>query len=231
MNIPLCFLLDQVNLKVKDNIPSIASAIIRSIMEVSHTVETEELMTCLQIQLYHPQQASRALYRMLPLDTRHKLQAEDPVRLGRDAQACTFVLADPRVSRKQLSLQAYRTSNSSDMLFSVQNLSQKGRVTVNGFELGFLERAELPGKALIRFGEYEMLIRRENGEAKGSFEVEFGVLAVPPSREMGMVVPNMVPVLDTGSDLSTNGIPPLMSQGPMEMDETIMYQSGSALLS
>ncbi|CAB1345295.1 unnamed protein product [Coregonus sp. 'balchen'] len=133
-------------------------------MEVSQTVETEELMTCLQIQLYHPQQASRALYCMLPLDTRHKHQAEDPMRLGRDAQACTFALADPR---------------------------------------------------------YEMLIRRENGEARGSFEVEFGVLAVPPSREMGM--PSMVPVVDTGSDLSTNDIPPLMSHGPMEMDETIMY--------
>ncbi|XP_041723956.2 TRAF-interacting protein with FHA domain-containing protein A-like [Coregonus clupeaformis] len=198
-------------------------------MEVSQTVETEELMTCLQIQLYHPQQASRALYCMLPLDTRHKHQAEDPMRLGRDAQACTFALADPRVSRKQLSLQAYRTSNSPDIIFSVQNLSQKNffrsrhwvRVTVNGSELGFLERAELPDKALIRFGEYEMLIRRENGEARGSFEVEFGVLAVPPSREMGM--PSMVPVVDTGSDLSTNDIPPLMSHGPMEMDEIIMY--------
>ncbi|XP_041723957.2 TRAF-interacting protein with FHA domain-containing protein A [Coregonus clupeaformis] len=198
-------------------------------MEVSQTVETEELMTCLQIQLYHPQQASRALYCMLPLDTRHKHQAEDPMRLGRDAQACTFALADPRVSRKQLSLQAYRTSNSPDMIFSVQNLSQKVRMKVNGSELGFLERAELPDKALIRFGEYEMLIRRENGEAKGSFEVEFGVLAVPPSREMGMGVPSMMPVMDTGSDLSTNGIPPLMSHGPMEMDETIMYQSCTAL--
>ncbi|XP_024229351.1 TRAF-interacting protein with FHA domain-containing protein A [Oncorhynchus tshawytscha] len=198
-------------------------------MELPHTMETEELMTYLQIQLYHPQQASKALYRLLPLDARHKHPAEDPLRLGRDAHGCTFALADPRVSRKQLALQAYLTANSPDMLFSVQNLSQKGHVTVNGSELRYLERAELPNKALVRFGEYELLIRRENGEAKGSFEVEFGVLAVPPSREVG--VPSIVPVMDTGSDHSNNGIPPLMSHGPIEMDETIMYQSCSMFLS
>ncbi|XP_010886059.1 TRAF-interacting protein with FHA domain-containing protein A [Esox lucius] len=200
-------------------------------MEVTQNVETEELMTCLQIQLYHPQQASKALYRLLPLDTRHKHPAEDPVRLGRDAQACTFALADLRVSRKQLALQAYRTASSPNMLFSAQNLSQKGRVTVNGLALGYLERAELPNKALIRFGEYEMLIRHDNGDAKGSFEVEFGVLAVPPSREMGVGTPNTVPVMDTGSDDLNNGVPQLRSPGPMEMDETVMYQSCSVFLS
>ncbi|KAJ8008372.1 hypothetical protein DPEC_G00104140 [Dallia pectoralis] len=200
-------------------------------MDATQNVETEELMTCLQIQLYHPLQASRAPYRLLPLDTRRKHPAEDPVRLGRDAQACTFALADPRVSRKQLALQAYRTASSSDMLFSVQNLSQKGRVTVNGSALEYLERAQLPEKALIRFGEYEMLILHDNGDAKGSFEVEFGVLTVSPSREMGVGTPNTTPVMESGSDNFNNSIPPLRSPGPMEMDETVMYQSCSVFLS
>lgn len=197
-------------------------------MEVSQTADTEEeLLTRLSIRLYHPQQASRALYRLLPLD-RHKHPAEDPLRLGRDGQACSFALADPRVSRKQLALQAYRTPQNPEMLFSVQNLSQKGRVTVNGGALGHLERVELPDKALLRFGEYEMLIHREPGEAKGSFEVEFTVLEVPPSREMGMGVPNMAPVIDTGLGCGTiHSLPAsLVSQEPLEMDnETVMYQS------
>ncbi|KAM6949320.1 TRAF-interacting protein with FHA domain-containing protein A [Aplochiton taeniatus] len=198
-------------------------------MELSQGLETEELMTCVQIQFYHPQQASRAPYRLLPLGTRHKHQAEDPLRLGRDSQACTFALHDTKVSRKQLSLQAYRSARSPEIFFTVQNLSQKGRLSVNGSVLGYLERMDLPDKALIRFAEYEVLICREVGEAIGSFEVEFGVLTVPPSRETGMGVPSMTPVMDTGYTdtglLVTNGFPAdLMSRGPSEMDETILCQ-------
>ncbi|KAM3857830.1 TRAF-interacting protein with FHA domain-containing protein A [Diretmus argenteus] len=193
-------------------------------MEVSQTMETEEdLVTCLHIKLYHPQQSTQGLFRLLPVGNKHKHPADDPLRLGRDAQACTFPLADPRVSRKQLAFQAYRTPRGPDMLFAVQNLSQKGRVTVDGSVLGYLERTDLPGKALIRFGEYEMLVVRESGEAKGSFEVEFEVLAVPPSRETGVGVPSMTPVLETGS---TNYLPTeLRILVPSETDETFMCHS------
>lgn len=198
-------------------------------MEMSQRLETEELMTCVQILFYHPQQASRAPYRLLPLDTRHKHQAEDPLRLGRDGQHCTFALHDSKVSRKQLALQAYRSARSPEILFTVQNLSQKARLTVNGSVLGYLERTDLPDKAIVRFAEYEVLICRDVGEAIGSYEVEFGVLTVPPSRETGMGVPSMTPVMDTGYAntglLVTNGFPAdLMSRGPLEMDETIMCQ-------
>lgn len=189
------------------------------------TMETEEdLLTCLRIKLYHPQHCSRGPYRLLPLGNRHKQPAEDPLRLGRDSQACTFALADSRVSRKQLAFQAYLTPRNPEMLFTIQNLSQKGRVTVNGSVLGFLERMDLLDKALIRFGEYEMLVVREPGDAKGSFEVEFEVLAVPPSREMGVDVPSVTPVMDTGScHCVTNGFPAdLRSLGPLETDETFM---------
>uniref|UniRef100_A0A4W6CX45 Uncharacterized protein n=1 Tax=Lates calcarifer TaxID=8187 RepID=A0A4W6CX45_LATCA len=75
------------------------------------TMETEEdLLTCLHIKLYHPQQSSRGLYGLLPLGKRSRHSADDPLRLGRDAQACTYSLGDPRVSRKQLVLFAYRTT-------------------------------------------------------------------------------------------------------------------------
>ncbi|XP_026208441.1 TRAF-interacting protein with FHA domain-containing protein A [Anabas testudineus] len=195
-------------------------------MNVSQTMETEEdFLTCLHIKFYHPQQSCRGLYGLLPLGKRSVHSADDPLKLGRDNQACTYSLADPRVSRKQLALQAYRKPGSQDMLFSIQNLSQRGRLSVNSSALGYLERTDLPDKALIRFGEYEMLIIRESGEAKVTFEVEFEVLTAPPSRETCMCVPSMTPVMDTGSGVM-NGFPTAVrALGPLETDETLMYDS------
>ncbi|XP_014847031.1 PREDICTED: TRAF-interacting protein with FHA domain-containing protein A-like [Poecilia mexicana] len=189
---------------------------------VSQTMETEEdLLTFLHIKFYHPQQHCKGFYGLLPLGTRSRHSADDPLRLGRDAQACTYSLADPKVSRKQLALSAYRTPQSPDMLFSIQNLSQRGQLSVNGSSLGYLERMDLPDKALIRFLEYEMLIVRESGEAKTSFEVDMEVLTVPPSRETCTCVPGRAPVMDTGMvDQNTAGLREL---GPLETDETLIY--------
>ncbi|XP_075999933.1 TRAF-interacting protein with FHA domain-containing protein A [Genypterus blacodes] len=192
-------------------------------MDVSQTMETEEdLLTCLHIKLYHPKQTSQALYRLLPLGNRKQYSAEDPLKLGRDAQACALALVDPRVSRKNLALQAYRTPQSKDMLFTLQNLSQKGQMSVNGSVLGYLERMDLPDKALIRFGEYEVMIIRENGEAKGMFEVDLEVLACSPSRETGVCLPCMTPVMDTCICVTTDFPADLRAHGPSETDETHM---------
>lgn len=193
-------------------------------MSVSQTMETEEdLLTCLHIKLYHPQQNSRGLYGLIPLGKRSRHPADDPLRLGRDSQACTYGLVDPKVSRKQLSVQAYRSPRSPAMLFSIQNLSQRGRLAVNGSVLDYLERMELPDKALIRFGEYEMLVVRESGDAKGSFEVEFETLAVSPSRETCTCEPTTMPVMDTGSAVVNGFSSELIALGPLETDET-QYQ-------
>lgn len=191
-------------------------------MSVSRTLETEEdLLPCLHIKIYHPQQHSKGLYQSLPLGTRCRLSADDPFRLGRDDRACTFALIDARVSRKQLSLQAYRSPHSTDMLFTVQNLSNKSRLNVNGAQLDYLEKMDLPDKALVRFGEYEMLIVRESGEAKGSFEVEFEALAASPSRETC----TCEPVMDTGFWAQKNLPAELRSHGPLETDETLTCHS------
>lgn len=188
-------------------------------MSVSRTVETEEdLLSCLHFKIYHPQQHSKALYRSLPLGTRSQHSADDPLRLGRDDRACTFALADARVSRKQLSLQAFRTPHGTHLLFTVQNLSTKSRLHVNGAQLDYLEQMELPDKALLRFGEYELLVVREGGEARGAFEVEFEALAVSPSRETSP----RAPVMDTGSWVSKNLPAEFRSSGPLETDETLL---------
>ncbi|XP_059211265.1 TRAF-interacting protein with FHA domain-containing protein A [Centropristis striata] len=194
-------------------------------MNVSQTMKTEEDLTCLHIKLHHPQQNCKGLYRLLPLGNKSEHAAEDPLRLGRDAQACTFALDDGRVSRKQLAIQAYRVPKSPDMLFSIQNLSQRGQLSVNGSSLGYLEKLDLPDKALIRFDKYEMLIICELGEAKESFAVEFEVLAVPPSRETCPCVPSMTPVMDTGSCVMNSFPGELRVLGPLENDETIMCRS------
>lgn len=193
-------------------------------MSVSQAIETEEnLLTCLLIKFYHPQQHCKGLYCSLPLSTRSTHQASDPLRFGRDAQACTYTLNDLRVSRKQLAIQAYRTPQSPDMLFSIQNLSDKARLLVNGSPLVFLERMDLPAKALLRFGEYEMEIVREPGEAKATFEVEFEVLAVSPYRETCRGVPSMTPVMDTGLCLMNPADD--SARVPQEIDETLTSHS------
>lgn len=207
-------------------------------------METEEdLLTSLQIKFYHPQQNCKGFYGRLPLGTRRRHAADDPLRLGRDDQTCAYILLDPRVSRKQLALYAYHIPQSSEMLFTIQNLSQRGKLSVNSSALGYLEKMDLPDKALIRFGEYEILIIRESGEAKANFEVEFGVLAVPPSRETSLwreVLPapqtsmslwkeqgsmSLPPVMETCSDSRISLSPEDSSFGPQESDETLPCDS------
>lgn len=193
-------------------------------MSVSKTMETEEdLLPCLHIKIYHPRQHSKGLYQLLPLGSRYRHSADDPLRLGRDDGACTFALVDARVSRKQLSLQAFRSPHSADMLFTVQNLSQKSQLLVNSSALDYLEKMDLPDKALVRFGEYQMLVVRESGEAKASFEVEFEVLAGSPLTET--CVSAGTPVMDTGSWVPKSYSSELRSQGPLETDETLMCHS------
>ncbi|XP_062849395.1 TRAF-interacting protein with FHA domain-containing protein A [Trichomycterus rosablanca] len=188
-------------------------------LAVSQSMPTEEILTCLHIQLYHPDQAMQPLYSLLNLNYPYKISAEDPIRLGRDGQMCNFLLNDTHVSRKQVSFHAYRKAGSRDMRFSVQNMSQRGKVSVSGVELGHLERADLEDKALLRFGKYELLIWRDLGEAQECFEVVFEKLNIPPSREMGIDVPCRLAVMDTSVRNYQNG-PPL-SQEPLESDETL----------
>ncbi|XP_076144722.1 TRAF-interacting protein with FHA domain-containing protein A [Alosa pseudoharengus] len=186
-------------------------------MAVSQTADTEELLTCLRIQLYHSDPQN--IFNSLPMNNRFKQEAEDPVRLGRAAEACPFVLNDTKVSRKQLALMAFRAPGSTEMHFNLQNLSRKGRLQVNGIELGHLEGAELPDKALIRFGLYEMLVLREPGDCETHFEVLFECRSVPPSQEMGVGVARTVAVMESG-DVTLSWREP--SNVPSESDEFLM---------
>ncbi|XP_077084074.1 TRAF-interacting protein with FHA domain-containing protein A [Siphateles boraxobius] len=191
-------------------------------MNINSKLETEELLTCLHIHIYHPNQASRPLFQNLPLNQPYHMDAEDPLRLGRDGQTCIFVLNDTSVSRKQLSIQAYRKAGSPFLSFIIQNMSQKVKLVVGGSELRYLERAELDDKVLLRFGRYELLIWQEPGDSEHKYEVLFETCNTPPSQELGIDVPCNPPVMDTGLPLrsSENGGP--ASQEPLESDETVI---------
>ncbi|KAL6490840.1 hypothetical protein MHYP_G00011850 [Metynnis hypsauchen] len=128
-------------------------------------------------------------------------------------------LSEGKHYKKQISFQAYRKSGSADLHFTVQNISQKGKVVVNGCELGHLERVDLEDKALLRFGRYELLVLREPGESQDGFEVLFEKQNIPPSREMGMDVTFRSAVMETGMRNYQNGGP--VSQEPLEFDETM----------
>ncbi len=191
-------------------------------MNDNSKLETEELRTCLHILLFHPNQASCPLFHNLPLDQPYKMDAEDPLRLGRDGQTCIFALNDTSVSRKQLSIQAYKKAGSPFLSFMIQNMSQKVKLMVGGSELRYLERAELDDKVLCRFGRYELLIWQEPGDSENKFEVLFETCNAPPSQESGIDVPCNPPVMDTGMPWRNfeNGAP--ASQEPLESDETVV---------
>ncbi|KTG40395.1 hypothetical protein cypCar_00038347 [Cyprinus carpio] len=191
-------------------------------MNDNSKLETEELLTCLHVHLFHPNQAISPLFHNLPLNQPYKMNAEDQVRLGRDGQTCVFVLNDTSVSRKQLTIQAYRKAGSPFLSFVIQNISQKVKLMVGGSELRYLERAELDDKVLCRFGRYELLIWQEPGESENKFEVLFEICNKPPSQESGIDVPCKPPVMDTGVPWRSfeNGAP--ASQEPLESDETVV---------
>uniref|UniRef100_A0A3Q4GB96 TRAF interacting protein with forkhead associated domain n=1 Tax=Neolamprologus brichardi TaxID=32507 RepID=A0A3Q4GB96_NEOBR len=139
-------------------------------------------LPCLQIKLYHPQQSCKGFYGHLPLGTRRRHTADDPLRLGRDTEACAYILLDPRVSHKQLALYAYHIPQSSEMLFTIQNLSQRGKLSVNTSALGYLERMDLPDKIMFdvtanytHFEFMEMVYRGLYLEHKPIWLIETGL--------------------------------------------------------
>lgn len=187
-------------------------------MMVSRTVETEEdLLTSLSLQIFHPQQSVQPLFCPLPLGSKLQLDADEPLRLGRDQESCTLVLNDLKVSRKQLALSAFCPPGSREMCFAIQNLSQKAQLVVNGCALDHLERLDLPDKALVRFGLYQLLIVREPGKARGKFEVKIQVQTVSLLQDE----PQNLPIME--SSLARAAL--LDYRGPMETDETLLCVS------
>ncbi|XP_069039023.1 TRAF-interacting protein with FHA domain-containing protein A-like [Lepisosteus oculatus] len=187
--------------------------------------ETEETLTCLRIQVYHPHQSAKDVFRHLQFHRKLRHRAEDTVLFGRDAKACDVSFYDTRVSRSQFALQAFRAFERSELCFEIKHVSKRGSMAVNGLPLQHLHKVELPEKALVRFSDFQLLILKEPGESRDSFEIVFEPCAAPPCQEVGEVVPCGSPVVDSGFHSQECAVSASVSlRGPLENDERMLIK-------
>ncbi|XP_056420885.1 TRAF-interacting protein with FHA domain-containing protein A isoform X2 [Hyla sarda] len=182
-------------------------------------VDTEQTFTCLNIKMYHPLQHDRRIFSALELCKRQEIGAEEVVMFGRDVTCCKFKLLHNKVSRMQFALQFFKQINSSTMSFEIKNLSKKTKLYVDGLELTYLNKVDLPPKCLIRFGEFQMLLENEAGESEDKFAIYCEVSRFSLVQEIGypvmLAIPENGPIYQANSQpLSIPPTPP-----PVEVDE------------
>ncbi|XP_004703371.1 TRAF-interacting protein with FHA domain-containing protein A [Echinops telfairi] len=173
--------------------------------------DTEETLTCLQITLYHPDRLQAGRFQSLRFCHREKLPSHKVVNFGRHSSSCHYVFQDKQVSRIQFSLQLFRDFSSSVLSVEIKNMSQKTSLFVDNHELGYLNKVKLPPKCILRFGDYQCLVEKEDGESLTFFETQFAWS--PTSLLEENLRPLRTPVPENGSH-STLG-----STLPTEMDE------------
>ncbi|XP_072478796.1 TRAF-interacting protein with FHA domain-containing protein A [Notamacropus eugenii] len=153
--------------------------------------DTEEKLTCFQLTVYHPNQDNNNVFQGLRFFNRERLSSMEVVNFGRSSNLCHYTLQDKQVSRVQFSLQPFKQFNNSVLSFEIKNLSKKTSLLVDNMELGYLNKMDLPGRCIVRFGEYQFLMEKEDGESLEYFETRF-VLAprsLLEERHYGMPVP------------------------------------------
>ncbi|XP_073428050.1 TRAF-interacting protein with FHA domain-containing protein A [Dendrobates tinctorius] len=178
-------------------------------------VATEQTLTCLHMKMYHPNQHDPRIFSAIDLCRRQEIKAEDVVLFGRDINSCKFKLLHSKVSRMQFGLQFFKPLNSSTTSFEIKNLSKKTKLNVDGLELDYLNKVELPPKCIIRFGDFQMLMENEAGESEDKFAIYCDVSRFSLVQEIGhpvmMAIPENGPLNYQPSIPST---PP-----PVEVDE------------
>uniref|UniRef100_UPI00398F0BAB TRAF-interacting protein with FHA domain-containing protein A-like n=1 Tax=Pristiophorus japonicus TaxID=55135 RepID=UPI00398F0BAB len=130
--------------------------------------DTEETLTCLDINIYHPQ---AGVFKSLNFIEKQKYRTEALVKFGRDSKVCHFPLLDKRASRIQFAIQAFRHNESSELCFEIKNTSLKTKLSVDNAILDHLNKIDLPRKCILRFGEYQFYLEKEDGEAREHFEI------------------------------------------------------------
>ncbi|XP_041040593.1 TRAF-interacting protein with FHA domain-containing protein A [Carcharodon carcharias] len=153
--------------------------------------DTEETVTCLNINVYHPQ---AKVFKSLDYAEKQKYRAEEMIKFGRDSKICNFPLIDKRASRLQFAIQAFRHSESSELCFEIKNTSLKTKLYVNNEILDHLNKIELPKKCILRFGEYQFCLEKYDGEAREYFETFIKLSLVPFCQEANVeTLPNPGP--------------------------------------
>ncbi|XP_039396677.1 TRAF-interacting protein with FHA domain-containing protein A isoform X2 [Mauremys reevesii] len=215
-NTQACIGMSQSHLQILLNTLLRSKDVLRRIIIMSsmEEVETEETVTCLHITLYHPCQEEKQVFRSLKFHKRERCRVDEVAKFGRDSNICHYNLMDTRVSRVQFTLQFFRQLNSSELGFEIKNMSKKTKLIVDNVELDYLNKIDLPWKCIIRFGDYQLLMQRQDGESVDYFETCFELAQASLLQERHL--PSLQPIPECGISPSL-----VYSQGvrPVEMDE------------
>ncbi|KAF6307280.1 TRAF interacting protein with forkhead associated domain [Rhinolophus ferrumequinum] len=176
--------------------------------------DTEETVTCLQVTVYHPGQRQSGTFQLIKFHHRERLPSSEVVKFGRNSNTCRYTFQDKQVSRVQFSLQLFKKFDGSVLSFEIKNMSKKTSLLVDNTELGYLNKVDLPHKCMVRFGDYQLLMEKEDGESLEVFETQF--LLSPRSLLQENHWPPGRPVPEYGGYLSC--CPP--STSPTETDES-----------
>ncbi|KAM6221785.1 TRAF-interacting protein with FHA domain-containing protein A [Rhynchocyon petersi] len=175
--------------------------------------DTEETVTCLQITVYHPSHLQSGIFHSINFNNREKLPSSEMVKFGRNPNICHYTFQDKQVSRVQFSLQLFKDFNSSVLSFEIKNLSKRTSLIVDNRELGYLNKMSLPYKCMVRFGDYQFLIEKEDGESLEFFETQFILSLKSLSQENTWVPRNPIPENGNYPSFGTH------STSPTEIDE------------
>ncbi|KAM4834439.1 TRAF-interacting protein with FHA domain-containing protein A isoform 1-T3 [Thomomys bottae] len=178
--------------------------------------DTEETVTCLRMTVYHPGQDG-GIFRSIEFYNREKLSSSQVVMVGRNSSICHYTFQDKLVSRVQFSLQAFKQFNSSVLSFEIKNMSKRTSLMVDSQELGYLNKMDLPYRCMLRFGEYQFLLEKEDGESIEFFETQFILSPRPLLQENNWPPQNPIPEDGGYSSIS------MQSASPTEMDENELW--------
>lgn len=182
-------------------------------MSFFEDADTEETVTCLQITLYHPSQQQQGIFQAIRFYNREKLPSSEVVLFGRNSSICRYTFQDRQVSRVQFSLQLFKKFDSSVLSFEIKNMSRKTSLMVDNKELRYLNKMDLPYRCMVRFGDYQFLLEKEDGESLEFFETQF--ILSPKSLSQENSWPAQKPVPEYGTYPSWS----LHNSLPLEMDE------------
>ncbi|XP_069754534.1 TRAF-interacting protein with FHA domain-containing protein A-like isoform X2 [Narcine bancroftii] len=99
-------------------------------------------------------------------------EAHEMVTFGRK-NTCNFQLNHGRASRLQFQIQAFLTTDSSNLKFEIKNLSNRFALFINGHKLDYLQKQLLPWKSVLKFTEFKFYLEQEEGDSVSNFEVVF----------------------------------------------------------
>lgn len=179
--------------------------------------DTEETVTSLRVTVYHPGQTQGGIFQSIRFSVPEKLPSGEVVKFGRNSTICRYTFQDKQVSRVQFSLQLFKKFDSSVLSFEIKNMSRRTGLLVGSTELGYLNKVELPYRCMVRFGEYQLLVEKQDGESLECFETLFALSPRPLLQERSWPAGKPTPELCWSPPRSAQST--CLGAGPTEMDE------------